>query len=206
MVITSTRARYRFTPDQQRRVAALGIPPGDAHHFTFDEYVRLWDAGVFAHDERVELIEGEIIEMPGAEAPHANAIRRATMLLARMTPDGYALDVQNPIRLSTDGAPLPDFAVVYDREYDALPNEADVLLVVEVSDTSLRYNRGDKLRTYARAGIPEVWIVNVGTREIERYTAPQGETHGQLATARPGESLASTSVPGIVILVTDVLR
>lgn len=206
MVVASTRARYRFTADQRRHMTEIGIPPGNEHHFTFDEYVRLWEAGIFGPDERVELIEGEVIEMAGPEAPHANAVRNANRLLSRIVPDGFVADAQNPIRLSTDGAPLPDLAVLYDRTYDTLPSEADVLLVVEVSDSTLRYDRGDKLRTYAKAGIPEVWIVNIGTREIERYTEPQGETYGQLATAQPDKSLVSTTVPGVVIPVADVLR
>ncbi len=206
MTIASTRTRYRFTEEQQQRIAALGIPPGDAHHFTFDEFVQLWGAEVFGPEERVELIEGEMFEMPGAEAPHANAVRNANRLLSRIVPNGYIVDVQNPIRLSTDGAPLPDLAILYDREYDTLPTEADVLLLIEVSDSTLRSNRGDKLRTYAKAGISEVWIVNVGAREIERYTVPHGETYGQKVTAQAGESLASTVVPGIVIPVAEILR
>lgn len=206
MVATSVRAHRRFTADEYERMIALGIPTHDGYHFTFEEFVRLFDVGILADDERLELIEGEIIEMPPPGPPHANAVRHLTRLLTRLVPEEFMVDVQNPHRLRGNSTPLPDLAVVRDREYDTLPSEADVLLVIEVSDSTLRYDRGHKLRMYARVGIPEVWIVNIGAREIERYTEPQGETYGQRATARPDETLASTTVPEIVIPVSDVFR
>jgi len=97
--------------------------------------------------------------------------------------------------------------IVRDRPYgDQLPTEADVLLVIEVSDTTLRYDRTTKLALYATAGIPEVWMVNLRVRQIERYTAPQRNAYTQDAVAERGQTLSSIALPELIVPVSTILR
>ena len=173
--------------------------------FTADEYHLMGDAGVFREDERVELIEGEIRPMAPNKAPHATTVMRLTELfvinlhgIARVTP-------QNPVRLAEDSEPQPDFAILRPREYVETPTSDDILMLVEVSDTSLSYDRGTKLRLYARSGIPEVWIVDIGGEAIERYSAPASDSYSQVLRAGRGERLQSTVLLELSLPVDAIL-
>jgi len=105
----------------------------------------IWTAGILGEDDRVELIAGEIIEMAAFGVRHANCVRAWIQLLRGLVPHGMLIDIQNPIKVRNDGEPQPDVAVLYDRAYDTTPTEADALFVVEVSDSSLAYDRSTKL-------------------------------------------------------------
>lgn len=174
---------------------------------TVAEFEDLGRQGIYGEDDRVELIHGEIVTMPPVGGEHVEAIGLITRSVIRQIDDTLLVHVQSPIRLSNDGEPMPDLVVVRDRPYgDQLPTEADVLLLIEVSDTTLRYDRTVKLPLYAAAGIPEVWIVNVRVGLIERYTEPRDGEYQQAVAAERGQTLTSTSLPTLSVAVSSILR
>ena len=172
-----------------------------------EEFEDLGRQGVLGEDDRVELIHGEVVTMPPVGGEHVEVVGLLTRAAVRQLGNEYPVLVQSPIRLSADGEPMPDLAIVRDRLYGAqLPTEDDVLLVIEVSDTTLRYDRTTKLPLYAAAGIPEVWIVNLRARQIERYTAPHNGAYGQEAVIQRGQTLTSLVLPELSIAASTMLR
>jgi Uma2 family endonuclease len=171
------------------------------------------DAGIFAPGERVELIEGEIIAMTPQKSPHATAIWLAQEALRLAFGAGFHVRSQLPLTLGPDSEPEPDAAVVRGtaREYvDGHPTTA--ILVVEVADTTLEFDRGRKAAMYARAGIPEYWIVNLPDRvlEVHRDLGPLPDRpaeHGYRSTRRTGSSdaVAPLSSPTAHVRVADLL-
>jgi Uma2 family endonuclease len=156
------------------------------------------EAGILHEDDRVELIEGEIADMTPIGARHANVVRNLNRILGQQVSDEFLVDVQNPVRLDEHNEPQPDLAVIRARAYrDSLPGPEDVLLLVEVSDTTLSYDRNVKLPLYARSGIPEVWIVDLAGEAVERYTTPSGNDYRHLEKVRRGEAFESTALPGL---------
>lgn len=145
---------------------------------TVDEYHRLGDEGFFARDERVELIEGEIVAMAPIGWEHVDIVNDLNKLLVFSCGDLAVVSVQNPVVLPDDSEPEPDIAVFWPRvpgSTGALPQAEQVLLVVEVADSSLRYDRDRKIPLYARRGIPEVWLIDVQGRELTRFHSPGGQ-------------------------------
>lgn len=164
--------------------------------FTVHEYHRMAEAGILHEDDRVELIEGELVEMAAIGSRHFTCVNTLNHLLMRSLGDEYIVSVQNPVRLSKHNEPEPDLAVIRARDYrESLPSPEDVLLLMEVSDTTLSYDRNVKLPLYARSGIPEVWIVDLAGELIERHTGPSEEIYRHLERARRGETLASAAIP-----------
>lgn len=224
--MTLTLAHRRFTADEFARIEAAGIfPPGDRialrdgtihadptdggipqpRLFTADEYQRLGEIGVLHEDDRYELIEGEIVEMSAMGHRHNRCVNQLSRLLHASVPRTYFVQAQGSIRLFGRSEPEPDIALVLDRGPGIMATEADVPLVMEVSDSTLAEDREIKLPMYARAGIPETWLVDVKAGVVERHTAPRDGAYTQLATARAGETLASTVVSAVVIPVADIL-
>ena len=174
--------------------------------FTVHEYHRMAEAGILHEDDRLELIEGEISEMAPIGARHANVVRKLNQILSQQMNDQLLVDVQNPVRLNESSEPEPDVAVIRNRDYrDALPGPEDVLLLIEVSDTTLSYDRNVKLPLYARSGIPEVWVMDLASDLAERHTVPSGDIYRHLDRAQRGEKLDSTTVPGLTLDVDTVL-
>jgi len=174
--------------------------------FTVEEYHRMGEAGILRDDERVELIYGEVVEMNPIGSWHAACVKELNWLLGRQLGDEFRVDVQNPVRLAEGLEPQPDLAVVRARDYrGSLPTPEDVLLLIEVADTSLAYDRGVKLTTYAEAGIREVWIVDLMGGSIERHTGVFGEGYRFTVRAGRGEELRSEALPGLSLRADDVL-
>lgn len=143
------------------------------HTWTRDEYYRLADLNFF-QGRRVELIEGQIIDMAAMKSPHATAVDLVDAALKEIWGTGYYIRQQKPFVVSNISEPEPDVAVVKGniRDYaTAHPTQAE--LIVEVADTSLRYDRSVKGSLYAKAGVPEYWIVNLGDHQLEIYRHPQ---------------------------------
>src|SRR5207247_3212709 len=149
----------------------MGMPL--AHRrFTVDEYYRMAETGILAEDDRVELLDGEIVEMSPIGPRHAATVTRLDHLFNRLVGDRAIVRAQNPVRLDGYSEPEPDIALVTPRAdfYRAEhPTPRDILLIVEVADTSLRYDRHTKLPGYARAGVPEAWLVDLTADRVERY-------------------------------------
>jgi len=174
--------------------------------FTVHDYHRMGEAGILHEDDRVELIEGEIVEMAAIGTRHFACVNQLNRLLVRGVGDAAIVSVQNPVRLDEHTEPQPDLTVLRVRDYrDSLPMPEDVLLLIEVSDTTLTYDRGVKLPLYARAGIREVWIVDLPGEVIERNTDPSADSYRTSKRARRGEKIESTTLPELSLSVAAVL-
>jgi Uma2 family endonuclease len=179
-----------------------------SYHFTVAEYERMGEAGILSEDHRTELIEGEIIEMSPVGKRHVACVNRLTKLLVQAFGASGIVSVQNPIQLDDYSEPQPDVAVLKPREdfYEqSLPTPADVLLLIEVADTTLEYDRQIKLPLYARAGVPEVWIVNLGDEQIETYAVPTGDAYQTTGHTRRDAGIQSQTISDLRVSSNDVL-
>ena len=167
-----------------------------------DEYQRMGEAGILAPDERVELIEGEIIVMPPIGSAHAGLVIHLNHLLTRAV-DGRALvNVQNPVRLSDLSEPEPDLALLRPRDdfyTGAHPTPADTLLAIEISDTTLAYDRDVKVPMYARHDIPEVWVIDVKGKRLLVYRTPDGNGYAHRFTHAFSEPIEPVHLPGAAL-------
>ncbi len=165
----------------------------ERHLFTIDEYERMIDAGAFAADARLELIRGEIVEMPSIKPPHALCVSRLTRAFFALAMNQVCIWPQgNPLKIADHSLPQPDLTLLRgpDDLYAAtLPSAPDVLLVIEVSDSTLKYDRRVKKPLYAEAGIPEYWIVNLPDHVIEMYAHPVDGTYRRTRRAKPGDTV-----------------
>jgi len=176
---------------------------------TVDEYHHMGEVGILTRDDRVELIEGQIIQMAPIGSPHAGNVNRLNRLLFLALGDRAVLSVQCPVRLSLILEPVPDFSILKPKanDYaDALPTAADVLLLIEVSDTSLAYDRGVKARLYAKHGIGEYWIVDVKARSVVVHREPAGQGYASVWQAGAGDVLEMLGLPGVRMAVDEVFR
>lgn len=148
--------------------------------FTVDEYHRLAELGFFHEDDRVELIQGEIIQMAAKGTLHTNCCRNLLNQLALLIAGRAELQCQDPIKLSSNNEPEPDFVILRRRDNyrDALPNPDDVLLVIEIADSSLKYDREIKLPLYAESGIADYWLFNLIENRLETYSEPLQDSQG----------------------------
>lgn len=161
------------------------------HRLTVDEYYRMAEVGLLAPDARVELIEGEIIDMAPPGSRHSGVISFLNQAITTAVGRSAIVSVQLPLRLSQMSEPQPDFTVLrrrkdfYSRNH---PTAADVLLLIEVSDSSARYDRQIKLPLYARHGVHEFWQVDVSKRELSMFRSPQDGNYAEVTTTKaPGE-------------------
>jgi Uma2 family endonuclease len=176
--------------------------------WTVDEYYRMLEAGILQEGSRVELIEGEIVEMTAIGLRHAACVAELTRRLVPALGARALLWPQNPVRLPRDTEPQPDIVLLRPRadRYTRAPALAeDILLLVEVADTSYRYDRGVKLPLYARAGVPEVWIVDLTHDVVEVHRQPGPCGYGALELVGPGGAAAPVALPDIVVAVDDAL-
>lgn len=176
--------------------------------FTVDDYYRMAQAGVFAEDERVELIEGEIIEMSPAGSRHAGGITGiANLLNARKGDSPLLVSVQNPVRLNDGTEPQPDIAVLRWRDdyyVGSHPTPADVLLVIEVADSSLVMDLVTKAGSYARAGIPEYWVFDLVKNEIAFHAQPENGVYKEVRRVPPDEFVSLGACPLIAVSFSEV--
>ena len=177
-----------------------------AHHrWTVADVERMLGSGLLDETDRVELIEGELIDMAPIGSRHANLVDVIAQLLVRRLPVGYRVRVQNPIRLGELSEPQPDIAVARDRSYAAAhPEAADVLLLIEVADTTLEIDRDVKLPLYARHGIPECWLVDVAGRSLSIHREPAEGDYRRIHRPTLGETLRLLSADGPELRVTDL--
>ena len=177
-------------------------------YFNVTEYYRMTEAGILSEDDHVELIEGEILEMSPIGSRHAACVKRLNTLLGRLVGRDITISVQDPIHLDDYSEPQPDVALLRSREdfyAEGHPAPSDVLIVIEVADTSVDYDRDVKVPLYARAGIAEVWLVNLPEDSIEIYAEPRNGAYGEFRQAKRGESIASRIIPALTLGVDTVL-
>lgn len=178
------------------------------HRFTVEEYHRMGEANLLSEDDRVELIDGEIVDMAPIGTRHLACVVALTHLLAEVSGGRYFVSVQNPVALGKRNEPQPDLSLLRTRPVptaEGPPGPEDVLLVIEVSDTTLSYDRDVKLPRYAQAGIPEVWIVDLERRRVEAHAAPSTEGYRASHEFGPGEQASSASVEGLSLPVDEIL-
>lgn len=181
------------------------------YRLTVDQYERMVEAGLFPEDAHIELVEGELLEMTPIGRRHAGVVNRLTRAFARAVADGRVLlSVQNPIRIDEHNEPQPDVALLLPRADDyatSTPTPREVLLLVEVADTTADYDRDWKARLYARASVVEYWVVDLRAEEVVVWRNPGGASGYQLRhVARRGEDLSPEQVAGVVVSVSDLLR
>ena len=175
--------------------------------FTVEEYCTMADAGILAEDERVELLDGEIVVMPPIGEPHEDSTDRLNGDLSYVLRGRARVRVQNSVRLDDYGLPDPDIAVVRLRDdyHRDRPTAADVLLLVEVADTSLEFDREVKLARYAAAGIPEVWIVNLRARQVEAHSDPVDGSYRSRRVVTANGRISPLAFPDVSLAVADFL-
>jgi Uma2 family endonuclease len=166
------------------------------------------EAGIFHDDDRVELIDGQVVEMTPIKPRHAGCVNRLNGLLSRLGGGGVTVSIQNPVILGERWEPQPDVTLLRHRAdgYAAShPDPADILLVIEVADTSVEYDRSVKIPLYARAGIPEAWLVNLPEGRIEVYRNPVRGKYAKVTSASRDHTLTPLEVPSATLSVDRIL-
>jgi Uma2 family endonuclease len=174
---------------------------------TRHDFHRMGEAGILTEDDRVELLNGELIQMSPIGARHAAAVRRLDRLFTRRLSHAI-VSAQNPISLDDYSEPQPDIAILRPRPDEYVvdhPTPRDILLLVEVMDTSQEYDRGRKLRRYAEDGIQEVWLVDLVAELIEMYRRPVGDTYRSVSRCRRGQRLQVAAFPRKWFRVNEIL-
>lgn len=230
MASASTRdrlGRRLFNVDEYHRLAEVGIlrpderlellegviylkygGPDDHRRFHVDEYYRMAEAGILQPDERVELIDGEIYAMCPIGDRHAGCVNCLTAEFSQQLGRRVVVSVQNPIRLTDLTEPEPDLAILRpkpDFYRSGHPGPDDVLLVIEVMDSSAPRDRGLKLDAYARSNIREVWLVDLGRELIEVHRRPVGGVFTNHQTRPRGETVTCEAFPDVELAVDDIL-
>ena len=176
--------------------------------FTVGEYYRMAEANILTEEDRVELIAGQIVAMSPIGSRHAACVKRLNLLLGKMIGDSMLLGVQDPIALDAYSEPEPDLVLLRPRAdfYAAAhPAAGDVLLAIEVADTSASYDREVKVPLYAQAGIPEVWLIDLQQDRIEVYARPQGNAYQQRVEVAAADTFTSPTVAGLTLAAADLL-
>ena len=179
------------------------------HRFTVEDYHRMAETGVLAPDARVELLEGEIIDMEPIGPFHGGATKRLNSLFAPLGKGRWTVSIQDPLRLSRHSEPQPDLMLLRpdpDDYTDQHPTPEDVFLLVEVADSSLDHDREKKLPAYGRAGIAEVWIVNLNELTVEVYREPNFTGYGSKAVLRAGDQAKPLAFPDAAVDVAELLK
>jgi Uma2 family endonuclease len=178
-------------PSSLSGTLALPLPHAfdDLYRITVDEYEQLADAGVLK-DRRVELINGWLVRKMTTKPPHVIAVDAAREAIASLLPKGWWLREEKPVRIPDFDEPEPDVSVVRGSRQDYRtrhPGPGDIEFLIEVSDTSLSWDRGEKLSAYARAGVPTYWILNLVDRQLEIYSDPTPTGYQDCQVLGPGD-------------------
>jgi len=177
------------------------------HRFTVTEYYRMADAGILSEDDRVELIDGEIIDMAAIGPRHAACVARFTRLLGDMLPRDVSVRVQSPLHLGEHSEPEPDLVLVpfkADFYSGAHPTAGDALLVIEVADASLPYDERVKAALYARAAIPEFWLVDLVGQRVIVYREPDAAGYRSVASAAGADRVAPARFPSVSLKAAEI--
>jgi len=172
-----------------------------------DELFAMVEAGIVAEDERIELLDGEILVMPPIGDPHADGTDRLDESFKEQLRRRARVRVQGPVRIDDNSLLQPDIAVLQLRDdyHRRTPTPADVFLLIEVADSSLQMDREVKLARYAAAGIPEVWIANVGARQVEGYSDPVDGVYRSRRVVTAEGSISPLAFPDVSLAVADFL-
>jgi Uma2 family endonuclease len=175
--------------------------------FSTDEFHRMGEAGILASDDRVELLEGELVQMAPIGSWHAGKVIRIDRLFSRCVGDQAIVSIQNPIALPPNSELQPDLTILRPRAdfYEgSLPTPDDVLLVVEVSDTTLAYDRDAKLPVYARNGIAEAWLIDRQRQAVSIFLDPTDTGYQRVLAPAKDASVTLSLLPNILIPLADI--
>jgi Uma2 family endonuclease len=184
-----------------------GLVEPTRHRIDVDVLYRMLDAGIFTEGDRIELIDGELIDMAPIGVDHAATTNGLTRTLVFACGDHALVSVDNPLRLDRFNEPQPDFVVFRpraDNYRSERPGPADALLVVEVADSSLRFDRTVKLPLYARAGVVEFWLVDLTLRVLECHRDPSELGYGSVSEHREGDRITLAAAPEITVVLERV--
>ena len=176
--------------------------------FTVAEYMRLAESGILAEDERIELIRGEIVETPPISIAHVSTKNRLVALLTRTFAERTLVGINNPVQLYEFSLPQPDVVLLRLKENyysDRHPGPNDVLLVVEIADASVDYDRWVKAPLFGSACVMEYWIVNLPERQFEVFREPRPDGYRTMTRYLPGDTLTPLALPDVVLKVEDIL-
>lgn len=176
--------------------------------FTTAEYHRMIEAGILTEDDRLELLEGEIIKMAAIGPRYAMCVNTLAALLITKLKKSVIVGIQSPIELSDSSEPEPDISIVKkraDRYADKHPTPDDIFLVIEVADSTVETDRRCKIPAYAHAGIPEVWLVDLNNDRIEIHTQPDQGFYREVRIVTREQRVASKSVPALTLKADDIL-
>ena len=178
------------------------------HAFTVDEWHRMGEAGLFGDDARVELLDGEVIEMAPIGSAHSGCVIALTNFLVEAIGRRALISAQGPVRLDDRSEPQPDLAILAPRDdayrgSRATPEE--ILLLIEVADNSLLFDRGQKASYYAASGVRETWVVDLEGEEVLVMRSPGSDGYREVRSLRRGDRLEIEALPGITLEVDDVL-
>ena len=172
------------------------------HAISAEEYLRMGEGGVFAPEARLELIEGEIVEMAPIGSPHAGMVNTLIWLFSRAAGDQAVVAAQNPLIVGERSVPQPDMVLLSpraDRYSRSHPTTADVLLLVEVADTTLPFDLGTKIPLYARCGIAEAWVIDLNERTVRVFRDPGANGYRTSFTVKGDESVTALALPAVVL-------
>jgi Uma2 family endonuclease len=177
------------------------------HSYTVADFERMGEAGIFAPEDRVELVGGEVVDMAPIGSRHAAIVSLVAERLAEAVGRSAIVRVQSPLIVDDETYVEPDLVVLVRREdyYRAdHPRPADVLLIVEVAETSLAYDRDVKLPLYARAGIPQVWLVDVTGTVLTVFGEPAGDRYQAVAATGAPAAMSLAALPGTTVDLTGL--
>jgi Uma2 family endonuclease len=175
--------------------------------FTVQDFARMVESGILAENDRVELIDGEVRHMNPIGSLHAAIVNRLNSILTSRLGQRAIVSVQNPVILNDFTEPQPDIVVLRPRDdfyRKALPGPEDVLVVIEVADSTLEYDRDEKIPRYAKMRIPEAWLVDVNDQVLTLYSHPHGDGYLHSPAFAPGQELESVEIPFLRIGIDDV--
>ena len=170
--------------------------------FTADEYQRMGQAGILRGEDRVELIDGEIVAMSPIGSRHNACANHANRALVRAAGDDAIVQVQGSVRLDSYSEPEPDLVLLRPQPHfytSRLPGPADILLIVEIAESSIDYDREVKARVYAEAGVPEYWIADLNTNVIWRHVSLEHGAYKTIEPCRRGETIAPRELPACLV-------
>ncbi|QSJ19871.1 Uma2 family endonuclease [Nostoc sp. UHCC 0702] len=175
--------------------------------FTVEQYHKMVESGILAEDDRVELIRGEIIEMSPIGTKHAACVNRLVNLLVQLLGKRVIVAAQNPIALNNKSEPQPDVALLKPRDdffATAHPQPQDIFLLIEVSDSTVMYDREEKIPLYAEANIIEVWLIDINEQIVEVYQQPTAAGYQHMQKFTSGESLLISAFPDVNITANEI--
>jgi Uma2 family endonuclease len=170
------------------------------------DYHQMAKVGILGEDDRVELIEGELIQMAPIGGSHLQLVNLLTRLLVRKVGDDGVVSPQNPISLYPDSEPEPDLVVLRPEclYREEVPGVADVLLLIEISSSTLDYDRGVKVPLYAKHGVTEVWLFDTSTRSMTVFLDPTATGYTRVLSPKRGDTVTPVSLPKVQLSLTDI--